>query len=64
MFEDKEKLEQEMKEIQRINKQAIDHGSYFFYNKWEAHMLPIVMSNDCRDQIILQIQEMLNFCEN
>ena len=27
-------------------------------------MLPIVMSNDCRDQIILQIREMLEFCEN
>ena len=41
-----------MKEIERINKQAIAHGSYYFLNKWEAEMLPISMSNDCRNQII------------
>ena len=53
-----------MKEIKRINKEAIEHGSYRITNSENSHLLPIVMSNDCRDQIILQIQEMLNFCKN
>ena len=52
-----------MTEIHRINKEAMEHGSYRITNSEHSHLLPIVMSNDCRDQIIQQIQEMLNFCE-
>jgi hypothetical protein len=42
-------MEQEMIEIQRINKEAIEHGSYRITNSEHSHLLPIVMSNDCRD---------------
>ena len=46
-------MEQELKEIQRINKEAIDYESYKITNSENSHLLPIVMSNDCRDQIII-----------
>ena len=45
-------MEKELTEISRINKQSIDHGSLRITNSEHSHLLPIVMSNDCRDQII------------
>ena len=56
-------MDKELEEIIRINKESIDHGSYRIINSENSHLLPVVMSNDCRDKIILQIQEMLSFCE-
>jgi hypothetical protein len=47
--EDSEKLENEITEIQRINEEAMKHGSYRITNSEHSHLLPIVMSNDCRD---------------
>ena len=44
-----DKMDQEIKEIRRINKEAIDHGSYRIINSENSHLLPVVMSNDCRD---------------
>ena len=57
-------MKQELKEINRINREAIDQGNFRIINSENSHLLPVVMSNDCRDQIITQIQEMLSFCEN
>ena len=57
-------MKQVLKEINRINREAIDHGNFRIINSENSHLLPVVMSNDCRDQIITQIQEMLSFCEN
>ena len=42
-------MDKELKEIRRINKEAIDHGSYRIINSENSHLLPVVMSNDCRD---------------
>ena len=42
-------MDKELKEIRRINKEAIDHGSYRITNSKNSHLLPVVMSNDCRD---------------
>jgi hypothetical protein len=47
--DEKEKNEKEMEELQRLNKMAIDHGSYRNCNKKLAFLLPIVLSNDCRE---------------
>ena len=46
---EKKKMDKELKEIRRINKEAIDHGSYKIANKENSHLLPVVMSSDCRD---------------
>jgi hypothetical protein len=49
---DASKMEKEITEIKRLNDEAIKHGSYRITNSDHSHLLPIVMSNDCRDQII------------
>ena len=42
-------MDKELEEIIRINKESIDHGSYRIINLENSHLLPVVMSNDCRD---------------
>jgi hypothetical protein len=48
-------MEREMEEVERIIKQSIEHGSYSISNIKETHLLPIIISNDYRDKILLQI---------
>ena len=48
-LKEKNKKNKELEEIIRINKEAIDHGSYRIINLESSHLLPVVMSNDCRD---------------
>jgi hypothetical protein len=42
-------MDKELEDIRKINKQAIDHGSYKITNGKISYLLPVVMSNDCRD---------------
>ncbi len=42
-------MEYELMEIKRLNKEAINHGCYRITNSQYSHLVPIVMSNDCRD---------------
>ena len=44
-----DKMQQELNEIKRINKESIDNGSFRITNSENSHLLPVVMSNDCRD---------------
>ena len=53
-----------MSELKRLNKMALDHGTYRNCNSDYSFLLPIVLSNDCREQITLQIKELICFCEN
>ena len=46
------KFKKEFSEIQRIHQQSVNHGSYYFYNQKEALLVPILMSKDCKDQIV------------
>jgi hypothetical protein len=47
--DEKEKNDYEMEELQRLNKMAIEHGNYRNCNSDYAYLLPIILSNDCRE---------------
>ena len=57
-------MKKEIEELGKINKLAEIHGNYRIENQENSHLLPIFMQNDCRELIISQIKDIVNFCEN
>ena len=52
----KEQMTTEMTEIIRICTTVTEHGSYNITNDQEAFFQPIVITNDCRDEIIRNLE--------
>ena len=59
----KEQNEVEKQEIHRMIEAIQAYGSYNFSNCDEAYLQPILISNDCRDEIIRNLEKTLEFCK-
>lgn len=52
---DKQMALKEKEDLYRILDMTIDSGNFVIENYKKCHMLPVVMNNDCREQIIHQV---------
>jgi len=52
-------MNQELIDIQKINKEAIKHGSFKITNLNSSYLLPVTMPNNSREENIGQIRELL-----
>lgn len=60
MSDDERKKEQ--LEIARIITQCKMHGNFSAGTTNKEMFIPVIMSNDCRDQVIQNLKDSLDFC--
>ena len=55
-------IKKEFSEINRIIESCKHHGNYSVQSSGKNLFIPVIMSNDCRDQVIESLAWALTFC--
>ena len=54
--------EREKQEIEKVIDNVISHGSYWIGNSEKAYLAPVLISNDCRDEVLKNLSRTIETC--